>query len=205
MSGADDYEHALGGLRGHIVYGEQTAGDTPVAWVQVKVALPYLRNAERVLVAERARAEAADARSANLLMCGEAAERAATEAHAQHAALAAAVRAEREARRVARLAQSERDALEDDAWPDGDDDERAALAAAGERLDTAEADHDAKRDHLTALLAGAPCGYVEARVVRAYLAAVEAFDGGALGAPCRASIRVDDTRAALVAALERCP
>lgn len=122
-----------------------------------------------------------------------------------HAALAAAVRAEREARRVARLAQSERDALEDDAWPDGDDDERAALAAAGERLDTAEADHDAKRDHLTALLAGAPCGYVEARVVRAYLAAVEAFDGGALGAPCRASIRVDDTRAALVAALERCP
>ncbi len=126
-----DYEHALGGLRGHIVYGEQTAGDTPVAWVQVKVALPYLRNAERVLVAERARAEAADARSANLLMCGEAAERAATEAHAHHAALVGAV--------------------------------------------------------------------------RAYLAAVEAFDGGALGAPCRASIRVDDTRAALVAALERCP
>ena len=82
---------------------------------------------------------------------------------------------------------------------------RAKVAAAGERLDTAEADHDAKRDHLTALLAGAPCGYVEARVVRAYLAAVEAFDGGALGAPCRASIRVDDTRAALVAALERCP
>ena len=118
-------------------------------------------------------------------------------------ALAAAVRAEREARRVARLAQSERDALEDDAWPDGDDDERAALAAAGERLDTAEVDHDAKRDHLTALLAGAPCGYVEARVVRAYLAAVEAFDGGALGAPCRASIRVDNTRAALVAALEK--
>ena len=117
--------------------------------------------------------------------------------------LVAAVRAEREARRVARLAQSERDALEDDAWPDGDDDERAALAAAGERLDTAEVDHDAKRDHLTALLAGAPCGYVEARVVRAYLAAVEAFDGGALGAPCRASIRVDNTRAALVAALEK--
>jgi len=89
-----------------------------------------------------------------------------------HAALAAAVRAEREARRVARLAQSERDALEDDAWPDGDDDERAALAAAGERLDTAEADHDAKRDHLTALLAGAPCGYVEARVVRESCAAI---------------------------------
>lgn len=66
MSGADDYEHALGGLRGHIVYGEQTAGDTPVAWVQVKVALPYLRNAERVLVAERARAEAAEAECARL-------------------------------------------------------------------------------------------------------------------------------------------
>ncbi len=102
-------------------------------------------------------------------------ERAAREAaEAQHAALAGAVRAEREARRVARLAQSERDALEDDAWPDGDDDERAALAAAGERLDTAEADHDAKRDHLTALLAGAPCGYVEARVVREYLRARDA-------------------------------
>ena len=56
---------------------------------------------------------------------------------------------------------------------------------------------------LDALLAGAPCGYVEARVVRAYLAAVDAFDGGALGAPCRASIRVDNTRAALVAALEK--
>lgn len=66
MSGADDYEHALGGLRGHIVYGEQTAGDTPVAWVQVKVALPYLRNAERVLVAERARAEAAEAECVRL-------------------------------------------------------------------------------------------------------------------------------------------
>ncbi len=98
-----DYEHALGGLRGHIVYGEQTAGDTPVAWVQVKVALPYLRNAERVLVAERARAEAADARSANLLMCGEAAERAAEEAHAQHAALAALVRAYLAAEETMRL------------------------------------------------------------------------------------------------------
>ncbi len=61
VSGADDYEHALGGLRGHIVYGEQTAGDTPVAWVQVKVALPYLRDAERALVAERTRADAAEA------------------------------------------------------------------------------------------------------------------------------------------------
>ena len=40
-------------------------------------------------------------------------------------------------------------------------------------------------------------------MVREYLAAVEAFDGGALGAPCRASIRVDNTRAALVAALEK--
>jgi hypothetical protein len=40
-----------------------------------------------------ARAADADARSANLLMCGEAAERAAEEAHAQHAALAGAVRA----------------------------------------------------------------------------------------------------------------
>ena len=100
-------------------------------------------------------------------------ERAAREAaEAQHAALAAAVRAEREARRVARLAQSERDALEDDAWPDGDDDERAALAAAGERLDTAEADHDAKRDHLTALLRGAPCGYVPAGAVRESCAAI---------------------------------
>ena len=66
MSAADDYEHALGGLRGHIVYGEQTAGDTPVAWVQVKVALPYLRDAERVLVAERARAEAAEAECVRL-------------------------------------------------------------------------------------------------------------------------------------------
>lgn len=56
-----DYEHALGGLRGHIVYGEQTAGDTPIAWVQVKVALPYLRDAERALVAERTRADAAEA------------------------------------------------------------------------------------------------------------------------------------------------
>lgn len=84
-----------------------------------------------------------------------------------HAALAAAVRAEREARRVARLAQSERDALEDDAWPDGDDDERAALAAAGERLDTAEADHDAKRDHLTALLAGAVPTAAEVRAALA--------------------------------------
>ena len=58
----------------------------------------------------------------------------------------------------------------------------AALAAAVR----AEAQH--------AALAGA---------VREYLAAVEAFDGGALGAPCRASIRVDNTRAALVAALEK--
>lgn len=66
MSGADDYEHALGGLRGHIVYGEQTAGDTPVAWVQVKVALPYLRDAERALVAERTRADAAEAELARL-------------------------------------------------------------------------------------------------------------------------------------------
>ena len=66
MSGADDYEHALGGLRGHIVYGEQTAGDTPIAWVQVKVALPYLRDAERALVAERTRAEAAEAEVARL-------------------------------------------------------------------------------------------------------------------------------------------
>jgi len=66
VSGADDYEHALGGLRGHIVYGEQTAGDTPVAWVQVKVALPYLRDAERALVAERTRAEAAEAECARL-------------------------------------------------------------------------------------------------------------------------------------------
>ena len=65
VSAADDadadYEHALGGLRGHIVYGEQTAGDTPIAWVQVKVALPYLRDAERALVAERTRAVAAEA------------------------------------------------------------------------------------------------------------------------------------------------
>ena len=78
MSGADDYEHALGGLRGHIVYGEQTAGDTPVAWVQVKVALPYLRNAERVLVAERARASAAEAECARLTTELDAARRAAT-------------------------------------------------------------------------------------------------------------------------------
>ena len=66
MSAADDYEHALGGLRGHIVYGEQTAGDTPIAWVQVKVALPYLRDAERALVAERTRAEAAEAEVARM-------------------------------------------------------------------------------------------------------------------------------------------
>lgn len=58
---SDDYEHALGGLRGHIVYGEQTAGDTPVEWMQVKVALPYLRDAERALIAERQRADAAEA------------------------------------------------------------------------------------------------------------------------------------------------
>lgn len=58
---SDDYEHALGGLRGHIVYGEQTAGDTPVEWMQVKVALPYLRDAERALIAERQRANAAEA------------------------------------------------------------------------------------------------------------------------------------------------
>ena len=58
---SDDYEHALGGLRGHIVYGEQTAGDTPVEWMQVKVALPYLRGAERALIAERQRADAAEA------------------------------------------------------------------------------------------------------------------------------------------------
>lgn len=187
MSGADDYEHALGGLRGHIVYGEQTAGDTPVAWVQVKVALPYLRNAERVLVAERTRAEAAEARSANLLMCGEAAERAATEAHAQHAALVAAVRAEREAER-------------------GHAAVRADDASRGRHLRAAEAAVDKARHATDALLSAAPAPTtVPAEVVRAYLAAVEAFDGGALGAPCRASIRVDDTRAALVAALERCP
>jgi hypothetical protein len=78
VSGADDYEHALGGLRGHIVYGEQTAGDTPVAWVQVKVALPYLRNAERVLVAERTRASAAEAECARLTTELDAARRAAT-------------------------------------------------------------------------------------------------------------------------------
>ncbi len=91
MSGADDYEHALGGLRGHIVYGEQTAGDTPIAWVQVKVALPYLRDAERVLVAERARAEAAEAECARLTT-----ERDATRAEA--AGLRAAIAAERAVR-----------------------------------------------------------------------------------------------------------
>ena len=63
---SDDYEHALGGLRGHIVYGEQTAGDTPVEWMQVKVALPYLRGAERALIAERQRADAAEAELARL-------------------------------------------------------------------------------------------------------------------------------------------
>ena len=64
----------------------------------------------------------------------------------------------------------------------------AALRTERAAREAAEAQH--------AALAGA---------VRAYLAAVEAFNDGALGAPCRASIRVDDTRAALVAALERCP
>ncbi len=99
--------------------------------LSARAAVDAARELGHVAAAAIARADAADARSTTLLMCGEAAERAAEEAHAQHAALAAAV--------------------------------------------------------------------------RAYLAAVEAFDGGALGAPCRASIRVDDTRAALVAALERCP
>ena len=71
--------------------------------------------------------------------------------------------------------------------------------------DAMEEQRDTARSALDALLRGAPCGYVPAGAVRAYLAAVEAFNDGALGAPCRASIRVDDTRAALVAALERCP
>ena len=90
MSGADDYEHALGGLRGHIVYGEQTAGDTPIAWVQVKVALPYLRDAERALVAERTRADAAEEALTRLRSTHDAARQ------AQHAAeVARAVAAER--------------------------------------------------------------------------------------------------------------
>lgn len=162
MSGADDYEHALGGLRGHIVYGEQTAGDTPVAWVQVKVALPYLRNAERVLVAERARAEAAEARSANLLMCGEAAERAATEAHAQHAALAGAVRA----------------------YLDADRDWRRSRymiaehinAAAVENTERLSVERYAAWAALDALLRGAPCGYVPVPVVQRCLDAVDEWE-----------------------------
>ena len=100
MSAADDYEHALGGLRGHIVYGEQTAGDTPIAWVQVKVALPYLRDAERALVAERTRAEAAEA------------DRDHWRAQATMAAPCVDAASERDAaRRAATFAEMERDTL----------------------------------------------------------------------------------------------
>ena len=102
--------------------------------------------------------------------------------------LTAAVRAEREARyRVP-------------AHYDADYAGSEERARVGALIDA----HDATVDRLDALLSAAPAPTtVPAEVVRAYLAAVEAFNDGALGAPCRASIRVDDTRAALVAALEK--
>lgn len=114
-----------------------------------------------------------------------------------HAALAGAVRAEREATDALRF-----DAHHRSGFSRFDDGEEATEARATE-LRSATALDDARRA-TDALLAAAPAPTtVPAALVRAYLAAVEAFDGGALGAPCRASIRVDDTRAALVAALEK--
>ncbi len=187
MSAADDYEHALGGLRGHIVYGEQTAGDTPVAWVQVKVALPYLRDAERALVAERTRAEAAEAECARLTT-----ERDATRAEA--AGLRAAIAAERAARAAwlatllvcatapaevvaaeaatgAALAgegRAEREAERGHAAVRADD------ASRGRHLRAAEAAVDKARHATDALLSAAPAPTtVPAALVRAYLAAEE--------------------------------
>ncbi len=151
----------------------------------------------QVAAAAVARADAADARSATLLMCGEAAERAATEAHAQHAALAGAVRA----------------------YLDADRDWRRSRymiaehinAAAVENTERLSVERYAAWAALDALLRGAPCGYVPAAAVRAYLAAVEAArvepdpprrapDGSVI-----VDVAVRAARAALDAALARCP
>jgi hypothetical protein len=106
----------------------------------------------QVAAAAVARADAADARSATLLMCGEAAERAATEAHAQHAALAGAVRA----------------------YLDADRDWRRSRymiaehinAAAVENTERLSVERYAAWAALDALLRGAPCGYVPAGAAR---------------------------------------
>ena len=92
-------------------------------------------------------------------------ERAAREAaEAQHAALAGAGRAEREALTAVQTAddaQSRVATFEPEYQRVLDDALRAS------------ATHDAARKHLDALLRGAPGGYVEARVVREYLAALD--------------------------------
>lgn len=153
MSGADDYEHALGGLRGHIVYGEQTAGDTPIAWVQVKVALPYLRDAERALVAERTRADAAEEALTRLRSKHDAARQA-------HAELASAVR-------------EYRDAVDDACIARGSED--AGLDAA---FAVAEREDDAARAVDALLAAAPPRSTVPARLVREYLAAEASWREG---------------------------
>lgn len=121
--------------------------------LSARAAVDAARELGHVAAAAIARADAADARSATLLMCGEAAERAATEAHAQHAALVAAVRAEREAER-------------------GHAAVRADDASRGRHLRAAEAAVDKARHATDALLSAAPAPTtVPAEVVRAYLRA----------------------------------
>jgi hypothetical protein len=226
-----DYEHALGGLRGHIVYGELTAGDTPVDWMQVKVALPYLRDAERALVAERTRADAAEAECARLRVDLEATERdAALELVAPDAVEAARLRDARDAERLAVLAtlrvdladarashaalagavRAEREALDAATAAStaaiGADGSAAAMAA----FATADRGYSAARDALDALLSDAPApAVVDADVVRRYLAATDAYDSA--GLRVLEDDEVDDitegeardaARAALDAALE---
>ena len=87
--------------------------------LSARAAVDAARELGHVAAAAIARAEAADARSANLLMCGEAAERAAEEAHAHHAALVAAVRAYLDAADASRRITGESyDALDDGAIDD---------------------------------------------------------------------------------------
>lgn len=130
--------------------------------LSARAAVDAARELGHVAAAAIARADAADARSANLLMCGEAAERAATEAHAQHAALAAAVRA----------------------YLDADRDWRRSRymiaehinAAAVENTERLSVERYAAWAALDALLRGAPCGYVPVPVVQRCLDAVDEWE-----------------------------
>lgn len=93
-------------------------------------------------------------------------------ADARHAALAGAVRAEREARDAREAAlRSERVARVADASAD-----MAGWQVAHDRYTSARVAHERASTHLTALLRGAPGGYVPARVVREYLDAAAASE-----------------------------